>query len=109
MEREGLIAAVALYREFKDDPRNAFANTEMLLNDLAYRLLFDEKYQEAITIFKLNVEDYPKSFNVYDSLGEAYMLFGDKKHAIRNYKKSLELNSANHNAVEILRKLGLKL
>lgn len=60
---------------------------------------------DAIEIFKLNVEAYPEASNPYDSLGEGYMLNGDKELAIKNYKKSLELNPDNTNAVEMLKKL----
>ena len=62
--------------------------------------------KEAIEIFKLNVEAYPKASNTYDSLAEAYMANGDKELAIQNYKKSLELNPKNENAIEALKKLG---
>jgi cytochrome c-type biogenesis protein CcmH/NrfG len=51
------------------------------------------------------VELYPQSANVYDSLGEAHMTDGQKKLAIQNYKKSLELNPDNNNAKEMLEKL----
>ena len=54
---------------------------------------------------KLNVEFYPESANTYDSLAEAYMKSGDNKLAIINYKKSLELNPNNSNAVERLKVL----
>jgi cytochrome c-type biogenesis protein CcmH/NrfG len=49
--------------------------------------------------------NYPESFNVYDSLAEAYMVNGDKALAITNYEKSLELNPDNQNAVEQLETL----
>ncbi len=61
-----------------------------------------ENIDEAIEIFKMNVADYPESFNVYDSLGEAYMKSGNKELAIKNYKKSLELNPENENAKNML-------
>jgi cytochrome c-type biogenesis protein CcmH/NrfG len=54
------------------------------------------------------VELHPDSFNVYDSLGEAYMNSGDIKNAVDNYKKSLELNPDNANAKEMLKKLEKK-
>ena len=44
--------------------------------------------------------------NVYDSLGEAYMIAGERDRAIENYRRSLELDPANENAVEKLRELG---
>jgi len=47
----------------------------------------------------------PQSANAHDSLGEAYMINGNKELAIKNYKKSLELNPDNTNAKEMLNKL----
>jgi tetratricopeptide (TPR) repeat protein len=78
---------------------------ESELNTLGYQLLRMNKIIEAIEIFKLNVEAYPQSSNVYDSLGEAYMIQGNKEQAIMNYEKSLEINPENTNAVEMLKKL----
>lgn len=46
---------------------------------------------------------FPASFNVYDSLAEAYMKKGNKELAIESYRKSLELNPDNVNALEKLR------
>lgn len=62
--------------------------------------------KEAIHIFQLNVEAFPQSGNVYDSLAEAYIDNGDKQLAIANYQKSLQLDPANKNALEMLKKLG---
>jgi cytochrome c-type biogenesis protein CcmH/NrfG len=56
-------------------------------------------------VLRLNVEAFPNSANAYDSLGEAYMVKGDKELAIRNYQRSLELNPQNKNAIEMLKKL----
>jgi tetratricopeptide (TPR) repeat protein len=79
--------------------------SEVELNDLGYRLLGAKKIDEAVAILTLNVEAYPESSNVYDSLGEALMLRGDRELAITNYKKSLDLDPSNMNAVQMLRKL----
>jgi tetratricopeptide (TPR) repeat protein len=76
------------------------------LNSLGYKLLRTRKFKEAIRIFQLNIEAYPQSSNVYDSLGEAYMNDGDKPRAIANYQRSLELNPKNRGAVEMIRKLS---
>jgi tetratricopeptide (TPR) repeat protein len=75
------------------------------MNSLGYRLLGQEKFDDAIRIFALNVERFPNSGNVYDSLAEAYMNKGDKEAAIKNYEKSLELDPKNSEAVEMLKKL----
>ena len=63
------------------------------------------KTKEAIEVFKLDVDEYPKSWNVYDSLGEAYMKNGDKELAIQNYEKSIELNPDNENGKMMLKRL----
>lgn len=98
--------ALDAYRQIKkNDPNNA-AVAEARLNGFGYGFLRTKKLPEAIAYFKLNVEFYPQSFNVYDSLGDAYMANGDKELAIANYKKSLELNPDNKNAIEMLKKLN---
>jgi tetratricopeptide (TPR) repeat protein len=68
-------------------------------------MLVHQRLPEAIEVFKLNVEMYPDAFNTYDSLGEAYMVKGEKELAIENFERSLELNPANTNAVEMLKKI----
>ena len=60
---------------------------------------------EAIAVFQLNVEAYPKSANPYDSLGEAFMTAGDRARAIASYQRSLELDPTNANAVAKLEQL----
>ena len=59
----------------------------------------------AVAVFTMNVEMYPQSANAFDSLGEAYMKSGDKKNAIKNYTRSLELNPDNTNALRMLEQL----
>nr|NIR48311.1 tetratricopeptide repeat protein [candidate division KSB1 bacterium]NIR73039.1 tetratricopeptide repeat protein [candidate division KSB1 bacterium]NIS23819.1 tetratricopeptide repeat protein [candidate division KSB1 bacterium]NIT70746.1 tetratricopeptide repeat protein [candidate division KSB1 bacterium]NIU24468.1 tetratricopeptide repeat protein [candidate division KSB1 bacterium] len=63
----------------------------------------------AIAVFKLNVEAYPDSWNVYDSLAEAYMENGQNELAIQFYKKSLQMNPDNTNGKRMLQKLGEKM
>jgi CubicO group peptidase (beta-lactamase class C family) len=92
-------SGIKQYRELKAGPSAGeynFAETE--LNSLGYRLLQMRKIADAIEIFKLNIEMYPQSANVYDSLGEAYRAHGDKDLAVANYQKSLELDPKNTNA-----------
>jgi tetratricopeptide (TPR) repeat protein len=78
---------------------------EISINVLGYNWMNMGKISEAIEIFTLNVEAFPQSSNVYDSLGEAYMKIGDTKNAIKNYEKSLELNPGSNNAKEMLKNL----
>jgi tetratricopeptide (TPR) repeat protein len=103
--RDGAAAAIRQYRE--DMKENAVANAlpEDGINRLGYGLLGAKKVDDAIRIFQWNVELYPKSWNVYDSLGEAFMIHGDKELAIKNYRRSLELNPENSGGAEMLKKL----
>jgi tetratricopeptide (TPR) repeat protein len=87
----------------KDQPD--FKLDEGAVNLWAYDLMEKNHLTEATELFKLNVQIFPNSSNVYDSLAEAYMKAGQKQLAIDNYKKSLELNPANDNAKEQLKKL----
>ncbi|MDQ5928620.1 MAG: hypothetical protein QG594_394, partial [Bacteroidota bacterium] len=76
------------------------------MNRVGYLLLTAGKKKEAIEIFKINVAAYPKSGNAYDSLGEAYLADGDKKLAIENYSKSIELDPTNENGKKILAEIS---
>jgi predicted alpha/beta superfamily hydrolase len=79
---------------------------EDLVNGMGYQMLYSEQdVDKAIGLLTLNTVNYPGSFNVYDSLAEAYMVGEDKVLAITNYEKSLELNPDNQNAVEQLEAL----
>jgi len=102
---DGLEAAVTKFQVFKKSVPEGYFSSESSFNNLGYKLLGEEKFDEAIVIFKLNVEAYPESFNVYDSLGEAYMKKGNKELAVQNYQKSLELNPDNENGKQMLEKL----
>jgi hypothetical protein len=79
---------------------------ERELNILGYRLMGFELVDNSLEVFKINVEMFPESFNVYDSYGEALLVSGDTVEAITNYKKSLELNPENENAKKILQDLS---
>lgn len=105
VQRKDYAAISAVYRAFRADPANKYADFENQFNNLGYELLTAGEMQGAIEVFKLNVEAYPKSWNVYDSLGEAYMKAGQKALAIENYEKSLELNPQNRGGEAALAQL----
>ena len=101
----GIDEAARQYHDLKAAAPATYNFDEDQLNALGYRLIQAKEYSKAIRIFQLNVEAYPQSSNVYDSLGEAYMDDGNKTQAIANYQKSLELNPKNGNAVVMLERL----
>lgn len=68
---------------------------ENLVNQVGYQLLFGGKSDEAIAAFKWNVERYPESANVYDSLAEAYERSGRLDLARPLYEKATVLGQQN--------------
>lgn len=86
LDRQGNSAAAAALRE-----RAMGLATEADVNAVGYQLLGQGKTDEALALFRKNVRDYPKSWNVYDSLGEALAKQGNKKEALTNYQKALSL------------------
>lgn len=77
---------------------------EDFINSTGYTFLNND-FDFAIYLFQKNTELHPDSWNTWDSLGEAYMIKGDKDLAIKNYKKSIELNPNNENGLKIIEKL----
>jgi len=98
-------AVVAEYRKLKTENAQMYDFSEAELNTVGYQLLGMKRQKEAIEIFKLNVEMFPKSSNPYDSLGEAYLADNQKELALANYKKAVELDPQNANAAQIVNKL----
>lgn len=68
---------------------------EDVLNQLGYQLLAGGKSDDAIAVFKRNVDLYPASANVYDSLGEAYERTGRTDLAREHYEKAVTLATKN--------------
>lgn len=106
LQERGVDAAVQQYRQLKVSDPNDYDFGENELIGLGYQLIGTKKYADAIAVFKLSTEMYPKSYNTWDSLAEAYMDSGNKNLAIENYRKSLELNPQNTNATEKLKTLA---
>jgi CubicO group peptidase (beta-lactamase class C family) len=103
--KEGVARAIAEYRDLKATKPDEYDFRESELNTVGYTLLARGRVTDAIDIFKLNVEMFANAGNPYDSLAEAYMIHGDRDLAIANYRKALELDPKNTNAVEQLKKL----
>jgi tetratricopeptide (TPR) repeat protein len=79
---------------------------EGMLNTLGLRLSFNpQKIEQGVNVFLLALHLYPKSANLYDSLAEAYLYNKDFENAAIYYKKSLELNPENQNAIHRLQQL----
>jgi CubicO group peptidase (beta-lactamase class C family) len=100
----GLETAIAEISALKDK-KDEYRISEGEFNNLGYMFLQEKLTPEAVAVFKLNVEMFPNSSNVYDSYGEALAEAGDKENSVVNYRKSLELNPNNDNAKKMIEKL----
>ena len=104
LQAEGIEAGIAQYQAVKDD--EAYQLTEDEMNALGYELMRDGRLEEALAIFELNVAEFPDAFNVHDSYAEVLMKLGQTDASIAAYKKSVSLNPANQNGLDMLAKLG---
>lgn len=103
----GIEAGKVKFKEAAAD-KKTFYLSEDEMNALGYEYLMSNKVKEAIAVFQLNVDAFPESWNVYDSLGEAYAAAGEKDIAIQNYEKSLQLNPESPSGKQALKKLKAK-
>ncbi len=86
LEKRGDTKTAAALRE-----KSLKIGNENEINLYGYQLMNQKKMDEAIAIFQKNVKDHPTSWNVYDSLAEGYATKGDKKLAVENYTKALNM------------------
>ena len=105
IQSEGLEKGIARYKQIKDEETYKLLENEM--NQVGYQIMASGQVEQASEVFKLNMEAFPKSFNVYDSYAEALMNLGQKEKAIAYYKKSLEINPGNQNGIDMLEKMGV--
>jgi tetratricopeptide (TPR) repeat protein len=100
----GREAMLKLFRGLKGDDDYGLSEDE--INELGLRLLYERKDAgAAIEVLKLNAVQFPRSFNVWDSLGEAYYQMGNREEAIRNYERSLQLNPDNIGGKRMLERI----
>lgn len=105
LETKGLAAALKTYDALKKE-NTTYEFDEEAINSLGYTYMGYGQMTEALALLKINVDEFPKSFNAYDSYAEALMKDGQKDAAIANFKKSLELNPNNTNATVMLARIG---
>lgn len=106
LKEAGADSAVSTWHQLRKNKPDEYSFSELQLVVFGYYLLEKGKIQDAIKIFQLYIDEFPESWNAYDSMGEAHMMNNQKEQAKKYYRKSLELNPDNTNAEELLKKLG---
>ena len=86
LDRQGDVAGAKALLQ-----RSLVVATEADMNTYGYLLMGQDKVDSAVVVFQKNVKNYPKSWNAYDSLGEAYAKKGDNRRAISAYTQARKL------------------
>ena len=104
--KKGVEASLDYYADLKQKyyGRGPYDFGENSLNSFGYEVLKKDP-AGAVQIFRLNLEEFPQSGNVWDSLAEAYMKSGDLNKAEEYYQKALTRDASDQNAKDMLKKL----
>jgi hypothetical protein len=109
--------AAGLYREGKDQAADAALDSlfkiarragmisEFFINVFAYTFQSPQDEQMGFAILKKSIEFFPESFTAYELLASVYSSKGNKELALRYFRKVLELDPGNRNAVCMIKKL----
>jgi predicted alpha/beta superfamily hydrolase len=92
---EGLEGIKAHYAGLSKKYGVTVSPDETTINRIGYQVLGREEFDSAIAIFRYNVELYPESANVYDSLGEALENAGLPAEAFASYSKAVDNAARN--------------
>ncbi|WP_206485405.1 alpha/beta hydrolase-fold protein [Thalassotalea sp. G2M2-11] len=88
---QGLSAVQAHYKGISSKFGFDVNIPEGVINNLGYNALGNKNLEDALEIFTYNVELYPNSANVYDSLADAQEKVGQLNEAYKNYSKALKM------------------
>lgn len=105
IDEEGIEVARDRFNEMRDDDFGDHYVSESQLNMLGYRYLGKAKTAEALAVMEMNVALYPTSGNTHDSLGEVLLALDRKEEALREYRRSLDLDPDNTNAEKFIAEL----
>lgn len=111
LAEKGVDVAFCELQKLRADSMHYYLNEDDM-NELGLRLLHEASFnghnELALEVLKLNTLLFPKSFNTYDSYGEALAKTGKEEEAIFMYKKSLEMNPENEGGKKALDELQKK-
>ena len=105
VKEKGVNEAKQIYTDVRSRDNNWRLFQENTMINYGYKLIAENNIDDAIELFNLVLNDFPDSWNIFDSLGEAWFIKGDKEKARKYLEKSVELLPQNTHAIELLKKL----
>ena len=95
--QEGLESIDSHFESLSGDYGYQIVTPESIINGLGYQALRLQELDQAIDLFEVNVQRYPNSSNVYDSLGDAFATAGDLEKALEQYSTAYRLAEGREN------------
>ncbi|MCB0832622.1 MAG: SMP-30/gluconolactonase/LRE family protein [Bacteroidetes bacterium] len=92
---KGLDSAIAATRSYTQDEHNRFEDVGVELGTLGWAMMKERKVKEAISIFSLQHDVYPKRWRPLYYLGEVYKILGQNETAADYYRQALKLDPSN--------------
>jgi Putative esterase/Tetratricopeptide repeat len=96
---------IAEYRRLKEKggTNHNFAEPELV--ELGNSLVAMRRPADAVLIYRLNLESYPRSAHTFSRLGTAYDRLGDKAAALENFRRAVQLNPNDRYATDAIKRL----
>jgi len=102
---EGVDAAQERFIELREKEFEEHFVSESQLNMLGYQYLGKAQMDEALAVMEMNVALHPTSGNTHDSLAEVFYNVGRREDALREYRRSFDLDPTNTNAEKFIKEL----
>jgi transglutaminase-like putative cysteine protease len=91
LKESGTDAMIDKYTELKGSKNSGYVFSVHMLHQIGGNLFRENKIDDALKVYLLNYKEYPDSFITNDALAETYLKMGEKKAALKFFKKSVEL------------------
>ncbi|WP_281986879.1 beta-lactamase family protein [Aquimarina aggregata] len=102
---DGIEKCKEIYFDKKKNASSEYNFEIWTLNQFGYWLVENKHYQKALQVFQFNLYLFPNHPGLMDSLADAYRDMGDKKNAIKWYKKALNIKPDQEFSKEKLNEL----
>ena len=104
----GVDAGLKKYDEIKESGDPEYLFSEDMLHQLGYKLLNENRVDDAVRVFEKNVQEYPGSFIANKALAETYFKNGESNLALNYFEKAVKIDSDYEYGMEMINKLRTK-